>query len=507
VRMVPQRAAVSAFPADPRPGVLPGRGRPVGAGRAAADGWDGAQTLPLRGLRWNLVFIGLLLYTFAVVTYRLPLGTAGMVLGLLALPFGAPVRMTPLLAWFGAFLGWAALSAYSSGDPAAAGDAVIEMAKLWIVVLVAWNALRTRRLLQVFLAFLLLCFAVYPVRGAIFNFVFYGHATFGRAIWNHIYANPNDLAALTLLQLGTAGAIFATERHRLVRFGAMASLVVLPILILMTQSRGALLALALFGLLSLRGSRRKLRNIGLLAALCAAVIMIAPNDVWTRASGLLQVESAEDLEKADPEQSAKSRYEILKVAVRITRDHPIWGVGLDRYAVTHADYTSLEPITATARGKADTHNTYLNVAAETGLPGLGLFLGMIAFVLLRAERTRRRLASRRPRDATALWMMELGLVAYLAAGLFGSFGRLTHLYMYMVLILAMAETALLAASAAVPRARRQNLARLRRKVPFTGRRAHGGAAFDPAGARSGRTGDPPLGREIGPGRGAALGTG
>jgi hypothetical protein len=48
------------------------------------------------------------------------------------------------------------------------------MVKLWLIALVAANALRTRQQLRFFLFFWLACFAFYPVRGALFNYYLYG---------------------------------------------------------------------------------------------------------------------------------------------------------------------------------------------------------------------------------------------------------------------------------------------------------------------------------------------
>ena len=75
-----------------------------------------------------------------------------------------------------------------------------------------------------------------------------------------------------------------------------------------------------------------------------------------------------------------------------------------------------------ARGFRDTHSTYLNVAAETGIPGLILFLAMIAVVAAGAELTRRRAAG--TARARQLFALELGLLAFLMHGIFGSLAKL-----------------------------------------------------------------------------------
>ena len=85
-----------------------------------------------------------------------------------------------------------------------------------------------------------------------------------------------------------------------------------------------------------------------------------------------------------------------------------------------------------ALGFRDTHSTYLNVAAETGIPGLLLFLATVGVVAVTSERTRR-LARGSPR-AQQLLALELGLLAFMLAGVFGSFAKLSFLYMQLAIM-------------------------------------------------------------------------
>ena len=85
-----------------------------------------------------------------------------------------------------------------------------------------------------------------------------------------------------------------------------------------------------------------------------------------------------------------------------------------------------------ALGFRDTHSTYLNVAAETGIPGLFLFLSTILAVAVPSERNRR-LARGTPR-ASQLLALELGLLGFMLAGIFGSFAKLSFLYMQLAIM-------------------------------------------------------------------------
>ena len=135
----------------------------------------------------------------------------------------------------------------------------------------------------------------------------------------------------------------------------------------------------------------------------------------------------------DPEGSARQRFAVLQAATRIVRDHPVLGVGLGAYELAQHSYNP-------ALGYLDTHNTYLNVLAETGLPGLVLFLMIVISVLQVVRHARRRAGRALPAEAETLRWLQYALVGYLIAGVFGSFAKLAFLYVYLALLWCAART-------------------------------------------------------------------
>jgi len=103
----------------------------------------------------------------------------------------------------------------------------------------------------------------------------------------------------------------------------------------------------------------------------------------------------------------------------------------------------------TAIGFKDTHSTYLNVAAETGVPGLLLFLLTVAVVAISSERTRRK--ARGTVRADQLLALELGLLAFMLAGIFGSFAKLSFLYIQLAVMWAVTDITKGELAAATPR--------------------------------------------------------
>jgi O-antigen ligase len=423
--------------------------------------------LNLLRFQWSLTLVGLCIFTFAIITFRFPVAQLGIALAGLGLILDRKRLKAPFLLWlYAAFLLWAFAASFTSRYQDIALDQLLEHLKLIVIMFVVINSLRTKDQLRFYLLFFLGCFVLFPLRGAFVNYVG-GYNVFGRALWNYIYANPNDLAALAIIALGVALAIvFPEHRRSVVWFGATVSALLLLLLILLTQSRGAFIGLAVG--MSTATIRLLLRRPSLTVPTLLVALLLSfmtPNSVWDRLSGIGQLTSVSNIDEADHEGSAAQRFEIQKVAWQIFIDHPIFGVGMGAYKEVNARY-------APFLGRKDTHNTYLNLAAEVGLPGLLLWCALFGSVMRHAYRSRqgadlseplfsvirhayrtrsakdagsffkalmyyatlRRRNSDRVALATQQSWIERGLASYLVAGLFGTFSALTFPYLMLAVL-------------------------------------------------------------------------
>lgn len=394
-----------------------------------------------RGVSLSLLYGGFLVYTVSIVTNRLPVADIAMVVALVGLAIQRNrLQLPTFLIWFALFVAWCIPGYAATVYRDQAWDGLVVVSKVWLITLVAANALSSGNRIRYFMITYLGCFFVYPVRGALHNYYVVHHTVFGRAVWNYIYSNPNDLAALALLPLSFAAALLVTERRGWVRIGAWGGIAVLPVLILLTQSRGGILALSVGAAIALWGHLRHVRPLFLTAAAAILMVTVTPASVWERMAGLSKAIDAQSLREADPEGSAEARYGIWQVAVRIIQDHPLVGIGVGTYRPVHADYApATDQPSRGALGGRDTHSTYLNVLAETGYPGLVLFLAVVLSTAYRAERARKRCKQTLPASSQRLLYLELGLLGFCVAGLFGSFARLAFLYLDLALLWATAE--------------------------------------------------------------------
>jgi O-antigen ligase len=375
-----------------------------------------------------LVVVGLAVFTFVVVTTRLGIAEIGIVVamvGLLLRP--ARLRFPAPFWWAMAFIAWAFITSPFAMSPVRAQDTSIERLKVFTIFLVVINTLRTEKYLRLYVLFTIACFMLFPARGAFVNYAT-GYTMAGRALWNKIYSNPNDLGAMALLALGLTLSIWTVDaERRWIRWAAIAAAAALVVLILLTQSRGVFIGLVLgFGPVLLASARQRPGVAFLLVIVAAVSSTFIPEAVWTRIGGIGKLTSTATISQADPEGSAAQRWEIKKTGYAIFKDHAFTGVGLGCYPLANARY-------APKLGSRDTHDTYLNIAAELGLPGLLLWLGLVASVFRRWWRVSGE--SRRPSLAIQAGWVERAIIAFLIAGFFGTYSGITMIYLMLGILL------------------------------------------------------------------------
>ena len=383
--------------------------------------------------KWSMALLGLCVYTFVIISMFIPVAQLGIAIGVVGLLMDPkPVLMPLPFRLFLALLLWALLSVFTSPFSAVSMDALIERFKLLVVMLLVLNALRTEGQLRFYLLLILGCFILFPARGTFIG----GNTLGGRAVWTGMYENPNDLASLCLLALGIANAIiFSETAWTFVRLGAATSALILLVVILRTQSRGAFLGVmfatvpALVPLLL-----KQLRlAIGLGIVLTLVISFTIPPKTWDRLTGMKNLGSTDTAELAATNESYSSalqRMEILQTGWHIFVDHPIFGVGLGTYPLACNLYSP-------TLGKRDTHNTYLNVAAELGLPGFLIWCSLMASVLLHAYRIRRR-AKESLLKIYNYWLGQT-IIGYLVAAIFATSSGLNLLYMMLSVLWCSAE--------------------------------------------------------------------
>ncbi len=266
--------------------------------------------------------------------------------------------------------------------------------------------------LGVFIA-LLAPFGVTWTKGKIFSFTaVYGH--FLQVLPKGIH--PNQLAGALVLTIPIATAVllvgplrpFSLQVRRVARALLVIGLVLMLIVLLLTQSRGGIVAMVA-GMMILLAFKGRWMFGSALAALAGLALF-----VFTR----LDIAHAADLFfSTDAISGLAGREEVWSRAIYALQDVPYTGIGLGIFARA---LKVLYPLFL-AGPDADVphaHNLYLQVGVDLGIPGLVAYLAIMVLGLVAAWHV---FASARGRRALDLGAIALGwwvaLIAILLHGL------------------------------------------------------------------------------------------
>ncbi len=278
--------------------------------------------------------------------------------------FSHPKALYVLLA----FVGWAAVSAAWAEEPLAAAGSAFRYATLAFLFLIAYAAIRARRdLLWVVGAF---------VFGSLVAASFGMFAPSTPEVSGRLsgaVGGANETAAVLVAGLTLAAALTAVlKRKPWLRFAAALSVALCGYGVLLTVSRGALVALSLTLIVSVIVAGRWRAPVAAFALLLAIgavayFAVLAPRDAR---------------ERFEEVRGGTGRTDIWAVGWRMVEDRPLLGVGAANFATSSVHYLlqpgAIEHSEFIVDDPKVAHNIYLHVLAELGLIGLVLFLSIIA---------------------------------------------------------------------------------------------------------------------------------
>jgi putative inorganic carbon (HCO3(-)) transporter len=231
---------------------------------------------------------------------------------------------------------------------------------------------------------------------------------------------PNRFAQIMIVLLPFALYLHRTAASRAVRAAAAVMGAAVLCGIVLTLSRGAIVALGLMAaaLVALGWVRASRLSV---AAIAAVVVlpMVAPFYL-DRVGSIADVRLLGQDDPRGADGALRGRATEMLAAVNVFLDHPVAGVGPGQFARFYVQDYSRDPSIQfrDLTGNRRAHSLYLELAAENGAVGLSVFLAIVATLLLRLWRARQCFASAAPAAAdlaTACW---LSLTAYLCTGMF-----------------------------------------------------------------------------------------
>jgi O-antigen ligase len=216
-----------------------------------------------------------------------------------------------------------------------------------------------------------------------------------------IEANPNRFAIRLLLPLSFAIARVVSARQWWSRLIALAFMALLSWALILTMSRGTLLAAAVIVLVFVLRTKLLRRRIALIALTAVVLAAATPEGLVLRLKN-----SATD--------RGAGRLDIWTVGLTALEHRPVMGAGFNNFSKAYTEYAGYAPhFTKIAN---DAHNIYLAISVEEGIVGLVLFLIALKMQFSTVSKYRS------PVEGTRIMLVscEAAFCAVLVAGFFGT---------------------------------------------------------------------------------------
>jgi len=401
---------------------------------------DGAMLLFAAGLYLNLPVL-------VAAQVGLPSALSGAFALLLLIPFvgyvvigRAPLVVTPALV---CILGWLVVlvlsAGLSGGSPTSVNEILTFLGEGLLLYLLVTNVVRTVRTLRAVMWVLVLAGALMGIVSVWQELTHsYSHTLFGFAQVNQVgfsvgndvtgpevrprLAGPigekNTYARILLVLLPLVLALIRTERDRLAQLVAAGCGGLILCGIALTFSRSAAVVMALLLVVAVVLRVVPIRHALLLvAAVVAVVLAVAPQYVL-RLQTLSTADTATE-QTSTADNALRGRATENLAAFYVFRDHPIIGVGphefYQRYSQVYGNKLDLRYLETSRRA----HNLYLEIAADTGVIGLSVFLAIVGVTLVQLWGLARFWRRHRRYDLEAYAQgLVLALTGYLLTGVF-----------------------------------------------------------------------------------------
>jgi O-antigen ligase len=236
------------------------------------------------------------------------------------------------------------------------------------------------------------------------------HAPSGRleGVLSGMYGNSNAFALLIDISVPICLAFALTTRRSLLKLVWTVAILAMIYAVFLTASRAGALALLAAGLVCLwqLGVKGRRFYLFLVVPIVVAVMWLYSGNALRQRFGQMAVDPANNNSRTEASESAEGRKELLIKSLKVTAEHPLFGIGPGNFAVVSGNWHV-------------THNSYTQMSAEGGIPAFCLYIFMFwrAIANLREVRKYRKSGKSSRLFAMAL---EATLAAYLVGSFFDS---------------------------------------------------------------------------------------
>jgi putative inorganic carbon (hco3(-)) transporter len=188
--------------------------------------------------------------------------------------------------------------------------------------------------------------------------------------------------------------------------------------VVFTFSRGATIALALALIIFFWIYKLKPAQFIVILTLGIAMLLFAPSTYYQRVLSIADILPSNGEINLYKDRAIQGRASENLTAWVMLMDRPLTGVGLNNFSYLYQDYTKTLGLAPSATNRSP-HNLYLEVAAETGVIGLTVFLIMVVLAMRSILYARKRfIAAGMEEYANLATGFAIAFAGYLLAALF-----------------------------------------------------------------------------------------
>lgn len=318
------------------------------------------------------------------------------------------------------FIAWMCITTVFALNPGMAQDQLIKVIKIQILTFMALLLLTSRAKVDLFVWVIVLSLGFFGIKGGLFT-IANGGAYRVQGPGGFIGGN-NEMALALVMTIPLMRYLHLQSTSKNVKTGLAIGMLLTTLAAIGSQSRGALVALALMGTMFWFKSRNKVATAALIVIAILLIAAIMPESWYERMNTINTYEQDE---------SALGRINAWWAAWNLANDR-FFGGGFQTWNWHMFQKYGPDPDNVRAP-----HSIYFQVLGEHGWVGLILFLLLIALAW-RTCSAIIQIAKKRPdlgwsRDLAA--MVQVSLVGYMSAGAFlglANFDYFYHLVMVVV---------------------------------------------------------------------------
>jgi O-antigen ligase len=204
--------------------------------------------------------------------------------------------------------------------------------------------------------------------------------------------DPNFYAQILLIALPLAVVTALGARTPLRRALAIASALITGTVVMLTYSRGAMLALGAMTVMLALSIHVRIRHIATAGAFGIVMLFLLPANVTARLGTVELLLPSRESKLIEQDASIEKRKLVLATALAEFRDHPWLGVGVANFSEYYSRYSNVAGSSAPQYDEPGIvqfpHTLYAQLAAENGIVGLAIFVAAMAAAFRSLQRSR-----------------------------------------------------------------------------------------------------------------------